>query len=106
MKVLGLLIFLAEHLEAESNPEAIAYIKYMGSIAEDDALDDERALLDLQRAWYAKSPLNYAPVVWREDLDQRVIAGAPVEAALDKIWELLTPSKPPGGSVFGKVSRE
>lgn len=108
LKVLGLLRFLADRLEAEQNREALAFINYLGGIAEDESLNDEACIRELQRAWMAfgKSPLHDAPLLWREDFDQRVIEAAPLEAALQKIGEVLMPTQPEGGgSVFGKVER-
>ncbi|HKW70263.1 MAG TPA: hypothetical protein VJP81_06720, partial [Candidatus Dormibacteraeota bacterium] len=81
-------------------------VSYMGAIAEDDRLDDEDCVVDLQRAWNAKSALTDASLLRRDTYEQRVVDGAPLEAALDKIGEVLKPPKPPGGSVFGRVSHE
>ena len=105
LTVLGILTFLVERLEQEVNREALAYISYMGAIADDDRLDGEDCVVNLQRAWYAKSALRDASLLRRDTYEQRIVEGAPLEAALDKIGEVLKPPKPPGGSVFGRVSR-
>jgi hypothetical protein len=107
LTVLGLLRFLADRLEAEQNGEALRSINYLGGIAEDENLDDEACILALQRGLTAlgRSPLFDAPLLWREDFDQRVIELAPLEAALKKIGQVLIPPRPEGGSVFGKVKR-
>jgi len=48
-------------------------------------------MLELLGAWdaWAKSPLHDAPLVWREDFDDRARAMALPEAALSEVGRLL-----------------
>jgi hypothetical protein len=91
LRILTLLHYLAEVLAAEDNRAVLSRVRYLGGIADDDDLDDERCLLELLRAWEAetKSPDYNAPLVWRDDSDDRARAMALPEAALNEIARLL-----------------
>jgi len=69
----------------------LSRVRYLGGIADDDDLDDKMCLLELLRAWDAatKSPDHNAPLVWRDDSDDRARAMALPEAAFNEIARLL-----------------
>jgi len=91
IKILTLLEYLAEVLEAENNRAVLSQVRRLGAIADDGDLDDETCMLELLRAWegWAKSPLHDAPLVRREDIDDRARAIALPEAALGEVDRLL-----------------
>jgi hypothetical protein len=86
-----LLEYLAEVLEAENNRAVLLRVRRLGAIADDGDLDDERCMLELLRVWegWEKSPLHDAPLVWREDVEERARAMALPEAALSEVGRLL-----------------
>jgi hypothetical protein len=86
-----LLEYLAEVLEADNNRAVLLQVRRLGAIADDGDLGDERCMIELLRAWegWEKSPLHDAPLVWREDVDERARAMALPEAALSEVGRLL-----------------
>ncbi len=91
LAIASLLHYLADVLSTEGNRPWLSQVQYLGAIADDDELDDERCLLDLLRAWTAlpKSAVHDAPLLWRDDFDDRARASALPDAALNEVGRLL-----------------
>jgi hypothetical protein len=78
-------------LAAEGNRPWLTQVRYLGAIVDDADLDDEHCLLDLLRKWSSlpKSDIHNAPLLWRDDFDDRARAQALPEAALNEISRIL-----------------
>jgi hypothetical protein len=91
LRIAALLHYLADVLTAEGSRPWLTQVRYLGATVDDADLDDEHCLLDLLRKWSAlpKSDVHNAPLLWRDNLDERARAQALPEAALNEIGRLL-----------------
>ena len=91
LRIAALLHYLADVLAAEGNRPWLTQVRYLGGIVDDADLDDEHCLLDLLRKWSAlpKSDIHNAPLLWRDDFDDRARDQALPEAALNEIGRIL-----------------
>jgi hypothetical protein len=91
LRIAALLHYLAEVLSTEGNRPWLSQVRYLGGIVDDDDLDDARCLIELLRAWTAlpKSDLHDAPLLRRDDPDERARALALPDAALNEVGRLL-----------------